>query len=242
MKPQIGLQLYSVRNEMEENAYGTLQKVAKAGFETVEFAGLYGYTPKEMGKMLQDVGLTPISSHSNVIDNLKQEVEHMLELNVKQIVLPWNDFENKDAVLRLAEKMNEAGRYCKDNGLQLSYHNHAHEFRKEDGQYLLDVFYANTDPEYVCMQLDVCWALVGGADPVAYLQKYAGRSRTIHMKEVKTIEPYSGCAVGKGMVDFKGICNLLGPEFPYIIEQESLEGDMWSVLTEGVQYLKGLFM
>lgn len=242
MKPKIGLQLYSVRNEMEADVYGTLKKVAKAGFETVEFAGLYGYSPKEMGKMLQDVGLTPISSHSNILDNLQQEVDNMQELNVKQIVLPWNGFENKEAVLRLAEKMNEAGRYCKEQGMQLSYHNHAHEFRKEGDEYLLDIFYANTDPEYVCMQLDVCWALVGGADPVAYLKKYEGRSRTVHMKEVKTIEPYSGCAVGKGLVDFKGICGLLGPEFPYIIEQENQEGDIWTTLEEGVQYLVNVFM
>lgn len=242
MEPKIGLQLYSVGRQMEEDAYGTLQKVAKAGFETVEFAGLYGHTPKEMGKMLQDVGLTPISSHSDVLHNLKQEVENMQELQVKQIVLPWHGFENKEAVLRLAESMNEAGRYCKENGLQLSYHNHSHEFKQEDGEYLLDVFYANTDSEYVCMQLDVCWATVGGAEPVAYLKKYAGRSRTIHMKEVKTIAPYEGCAVGKGIVDFKGICQLLGPEFPYIIEQETLEGDIWSTLTEGVEYLKKVFI
>ena len=238
MEPKIGLQLYSVGQQMQQDAYGTLQKVAKAGFETVEFAGLYGYAPKEMGKMLQDVGLTPISSHSDVLNNLEREVENMLELDVHQIVLPHHSFENKEAVLRLADTMNKAGRYCKEQGLQLGYHNHAHEFKKEDGAYLLDIFYANTDPAYVKMQLDVCWALVGGAEPVAYLEKYAGRSQSVHMKEVKTIDPYSGCAVGKGLVDFKGICNLFGNQFPYIIEQESLDGDIWETLTEGVQYLK----
>lgn len=241
MGPKIGLQLYSVGQQMQADTYGTLQKVAKAGFETVEFAGLYGYAPKEMGKMLQDVGLTPISSHSDVLNNLKQEVENMQMLDVHKIVLPHHPFENKESVLRLADAMNKAGRYCKENGLDLSYHNHAHEFKQEDGEYLLDVFYANTDPAYVHMQLDVCWALVGGVNPVAYLKKYAGRSQTIHMKEVKTIEPYTGCAVGKGLVDFKEICGLLGPDFSYIIEQESLEGDIWSTLTEGVQYLRGLF-
>ena len=68
--------------------------------------------------MLQDVGLTPISSHSDVLNNLEREVENMLELDVHQIVLPHHPFENKEAVLRLADTMNQAGRYCKEQGMQ----------------------------------------------------------------------------------------------------------------------------
>ena len=88
------------------------------------------------------------------------------------------------------------------------------------------------------LQLDVCWALVGGADPLEYLAKYKDRNKTVHLKEVLTKEPFEGTAIGRGIVDFKGIYQLLGDSPVYIVEQEEIAMDVWEGLSYSVEYLK----
>jgi sugar phosphate isomerase/epimerase len=147
---------------------------------------------------------------------------------------------SREEVLTLAEKLNEIGKKCAREGLALGYHNHDNEFKKDGGEYLLDILYTNTDPAYLKVQLDVCWALVGGVDPVEYLKKYGKRSLTCHMKEVKTVSPYEGDVIGRGIVDFKGIVKTLGPAVEYIVEQEDIATDCWEGLAQSVKYLKTL--
>lgn len=238
---KVNLQLYSVREDTAKDFRATLENVAKIGYTGVEFAGYNGIDAKTMKKWLDDCGLVAVSSHTNVFANLDAEIEYLNTVGASHIVLPHSGFENRDAVLRLAEDLNKIGEKCKKNGLNLGYHNHSHEFRKdEDGKWLLDVLYENTDPEFVKVQLDVCWATVGNADPIEYLRKYKDRATTVHMKEVKTISPYEGTAIGQGIVDFAGIYNLLGEKTIYIVEQEGIAMDMWEALRISVNYLKEL--
>ncbi|NLN03717.1 MAG: TIM barrel protein [Clostridiaceae bacterium] len=236
---RINLQLYSVREDAEKDFRGTLERVARTGFTGVEFAGFYGVDAKTMKKWLDEFGLEAVSSHSNVFGNLDEEIEYLCTVGAKHIVLPSANFENRDLVLKLAEDLNNIGEKCKQNGLSLGYHNHSFEFKKdEDGKWLLDVLFENTDPDLVSVQLDVCWALVGGVNPVEYLKKYKDRALTVHMKEVKTVSPYEGTAIGLGIVDFAGIYNLLGDECDYIIEQEGIAMDTWEGLAMSVDYLR----
>ena len=236
---RINLQLYSVREDAGKDFRGTLEKVARTGFTGIEFAGFYGVDAKIMKKWLEELGLEAVSSHSNVFDNLDEEIEYLCTVGAKHIVLPSANFDNRDVVLKLAEDLNRIGEKCKRHGLNLGYHNHSFEFKKdEDGKWLLDVLFENTDPNLVSVQLDVCWALVGGVNPVEYLKKYKDRALTVHMKEVKTVSPYEGTAIGLGIVDFAGIYNLLGDECDYIIEQEGIAMDTWEGLSMSVDYLR----
>lgn len=236
---RINLQLYSVREDAGKDFRGTLEKVARTGFTGIEFAGFYGVDAKIMKKWLEELGLEAVSSHSNVFDNLDEEIEYLCTVGAKHIVLPSANFDNRDVVLKLAEDLNRIGEKCKRHGLNLGYHNHSFEFKKdEDGKWLLDVLFENTDPNLVSVQLDVCWAHVGGVDPVKYLKKYKDRALTVHMKEVKTVSPYEGTAIGLGIVNFAGIYNLLGDECDYIIEQEGIAMDTWEGLSMSVDYLR----
>lgn len=238
---KVALQLYSLQDETARDFYGSLKKVAEAGYTGVEFAG-YGNVPAdEMRSWLQEFGLEAISTHTNVLGNLEQEISYCQTLGMKHLVLPWAGFESRDAILALAEAMNRAGKKCLEEGLTLSYHNHSHEFRRnEEGELWLDFFLANTDPSYVKLQLDVCWATVGGVDPVSYLRQYQNRSLLVHCKEVKTVEPYEGTAVGDGLVDFAGIYGLLGDQCQYIVEQEHLSIDRWEALRKSADFLHRL--
>lgn len=237
----IGLQLYSVRHEAEKDFIGTIKKVAETGFTEVEFAGYYGYSAKDMKEILDGFGLKAVSSHCDALGNIYGEIDYLNKVGAANIVVPHNPFENREAVLRLAEEMNKAGKIYKENGLTLGYHNHSHEFAAdESGETLYDIFFQNTDPQYVSMQMDVCWVKVAGYSPLEYLKKYEGRSSTIHFKEVKTISPYEGAAIGRGIIDFKGIYDYLGPDIKYIVEQEDIPGDMWEALEESTRYLKNI--
>lgn len=236
---KINLQLYSVRDDVAKDFKATLKKVSEIGFTGVEFAGFHGVDAKTMKSWLDEYALEAVSSHSDVFNNLDETIEYLSTVGAKHIVLPAAQFDNKEIVLKLAEDLNSVGEKCKKNGLTLGYHNHSFEFEKdEEGKWLLDVLFENTDPSLVSVQLDVCWSLVGGADPIEYLTKYKDRALTVHLKEVKTIDPYEGTAIGQGMVDFAGIYNLLGDNSVYIVEQEGIALDVWEGLELSVDYLR----
>ena len=239
----IGLQLYSVGNDMGKDVYSTLKKTAELGYTGVEFAGYFNVPAKQMREWLDELGLKAYSSHFNVFGDFEQDSEYLKTLGAENAVLPGGpSFTTEKDVLELACKMNELGKKYADEGIKLAYHNHSHEFTKNgDKGWTLDVLYDNTSPEYVGMQLDVCWALVGGQDPVEYLKKYRNRVSTVHMKEVLTVSPYEGTAIGDGIVDFKGIYDLLGDDVIYIVEQESIKTmETWEAIAKSREYLSSL--
>ena len=240
---KIGIQLYSVGADMAKSVPETLKRVAEIGYKQVEFAGYFGVDAKEMRRMLDFYGLEAVSSHADVVGNLDAELEYMKTVGAANIACAGiGNFDSRDNVLKIAELFNKIGEKCEKAGVHFSYHNHAHEFaRDEGGKWLLDILYENTDPRLVNVQLDVCWATVGGADPVEYLRKYKDRVRTVHMKEVKTVSPYAGTAIGKGIVDFRGIYALLGDGVKYIVEQEGIpDMETWEGLALSAEYLKTL--
>ena len=171
------------------------------------------------------------------------ETDYLKAVDARNAVLPGGpSFATEADVLELAEKMNALGKRFREQGIQFGYHNHSHEFTKNgDKGWMLDVLYDHTDPEYVGMQLDVCWATVGGQNPVEYLKKYRNRVTMVHMKEVLTVNPYEGTAIGDGIVDFKAIYDLLGDDIIYIVEQEGIKTmETWEGLAKSREYLSSL--
>jgi sugar phosphate isomerase/epimerase len=134
-------------------------------------------------------------------------------------MVPDNIRKQPDGWKQVADAFNKAGAVSKKNGLQFCYHNHHFEFVKENGKAPYDILLAETDPDLVKMEMDLCWAVVGGADPVAYFNRYPGRFPLVHVKDMKSIpKPTAGEAyvpfeklhpqmtdVGSGMIDWKRI-------------------------------------
>jgi len=248
---KIYLQVYSVIDDMIAASMDTLERIAKIGYTGVEFAAIddYKVSPKEIKKKIDSLGLMAVSNHGNV-----GEIEHEMELanilGYKNIVCPGiGEFNNRDQILEIAEFFNNVGETCSKNGFTFSFHNHYGEFKCDEvtGERLLDVLYDNTDPRYVNMQLDVCWATVAGVDPVSYLKKYQNRAKLVHMKEVLTLDPFLGTGIGSGIVDFNGIYKLLKDDVLYVVEQEgnifTCDGkviDVWDGLKSSYEYLRGL--
>lgn len=185
----IGLQLYSVRNEMEKDVKATLEKVKAMGYDGVEFAGLFGYSAAEIKSMLENAGLEAVSAHvplAEMLENMDKVIATYKEIGCKYIAIPYVDEDYRPGRPDYPEtlkKIAELGKKCAENGIVLMYHNHDFEFVKIDGKYGLDVMYDTVPAEYLQTELDTCWVNVGGEVPSEYILKYSGRTPVVHLKD-----------------------------------------------------------
>jgi sugar phosphate isomerase/epimerase len=202
-----GVQLYTVRDRMAEDVPGTLRAVAEMGYGEVEFAGLFGTSPRDMRAMLDDLGLRAASSHHG-IDEIRGDWESVLDgaetLGQSQVVLPSLPREARTAegLRALAEEMNRAGEAARARGLAFGFHNHDFEVTPLESVDVrpLNILLAATDEELVSFQLDLFWAVHGGTDPLDWFRGSPGRFRSVHVKD----RTASGemVAVGQGVLDF----------------------------------------
>lgn len=220
----VGLQLYSLRDEMAKDFVGTVEKVAKMGYKGVEFAGYGGLKPAEMAKLLKDNGLTAYGSHIGELPKtdaqLDAEIEMALGAGYKYLVCPWQTMATHDDALRFAEVMNETAAKLRPHGLKLGYHNHAHEFVVDGGEILMETILKNTEPD-VFAEFDVFWVAYAGYDPLRFIKKYAGRQPLMHLKELGP-DRKANVECGTGIIDFEAIIKLgkeIGTEH-FIVEQE----------------------
>ena len=185
-KVPIGLQLYSVRNECAKDLPKVLEAVAKFGYKGVEFAGYYGRNAKTLRKLLDDNGLVCCGTHTgyNTVQpkELKQTIEFNKTIGNKYLIVPSMSANSKQGWLDKAKEFNALAEQLKPEGLFTGYHAHGGDFQKFDGDTAWDIFFGHTNAD-VIMQLDTGNCRDGGADPIAVLQKYPGRAKTIHMKE-----------------------------------------------------------
>ena len=218
-----GLALYTVRDAMGEDAKATLQAVADAGYKNVEAANyedgkFYNMEPEEFRAFLNGLGLSPISTHqgSVTLDNADAMMADVKAAGFEYFVIPVPPmglfkFNAEEMTMgmtggaaNLAEILTTLGEKAKKAGLQLLYHNHDFEFVKdEDGIVTIDYLLENTDPEIVNFQMDLYWVTKAGADPLAYFEKYPGRFKMWHVKDMDVEGKFA--PVGNGTIDFARI-------------------------------------
>ena len=182
------IQLYSVKDETAKDFAGALKRVAEIGYTGVEFAGgSYGdFSAGELKKKLGDLGLEALGSHIGT-DQAAGHLDYICELGAKYLIDPMARISSYEESLAFAGKLNDTGKLCKERGIFFGYHNHRHEFVEGKDGYLLETLILNTDPKWVCFQLDVGWAACAGVDVPAFLKKYPGRFKLIHVKECSTV-------------------------------------------------------
>lgn len=231
----VGLQLFSVRHELDKDVRGTLEAVAEMGYEGVEFAGPVKHSAEELRALLDEFGLvccgwhTPFSLVQD--DRLEETIEFNKVLGNRFIIIPGIPEELRKSRadwLKLADFFNNLSAKLADHGMVTGYHNHHVEFVPLDGEQPWDTFFQNTNKEVV-MQLDLGNAMLGGADVISILEKYPGRATTIHLKpyskEAGKENPHDGFRplIGEDDVpwhDVFRLCESGGTEW-YIIEYES---------------------
>jgi sugar phosphate isomerase/epimerase len=203
---RIGIQLYSVRNEMLADAVGTLRQLAKIGYKELESArsqkgNYYGLQPKEIKKIVSDLGMTLRSGHVHVDKDWQRSIDSAAEAGQDYLVcssLPSKG-QTVDNYKSVAETFSKAGEDCKKSNIIFGYHNHEYEFEKENGQVLYDVLLNNTDPNLVTWELDLGWVVASGNDPLVYFNKYPGRFPLWHLKDMDVAKQRS-TEFGKGNI------------------------------------------
>ena len=225
----IGLELYSVRDDLEKDPQGTVRAVAKMGYQDVEFYAPYlDWTPqqaREMRRVLDDAGIHCWSTH-NGLDSFGDKLPHAIELNriigSRYVVLAHpGEVQGLDGYKRIADRLNEATRKLKPVGLKAGYHNHQDEFKPIDGKRPIEVIAANTDKS-VMLQFDVGTCVEVGGDPVAWVESNPGRIKSMHLKDWSPGRGYK-VLFNEGVVPWKKLFAAAestgGVEY-YLIEQE----------------------
>jgi sugar phosphate isomerase/epimerase len=239
-----GLALYTVRDAMGKDPKGTLKAVADAGYAYVESANyadgkFYGMTPAEFKSYLGSLGLTAKSAHMGMVnmENADQLIADVKAAGITYFVIPvppMGMFKFDPATRsmgmtgtadELVKIMDTLGEKCHKAGLQLLYHNHDFEFKPlADGTVIEDVLLEKCNPKYVNFQMDLFWVTKAEVDPLVYFEKYPGRFKAWHVKDMSTEGVFA--PVGTGTIDFKRILaakKQSGMEF-YLVEQDNTSG------------------
>ena len=246
----VGLQLYSVREDMKKDPIGTLTQLAKMGYKNVEHANyidrkFYGFTPAEFKKILDDLGLKMPSGHTvmgknhwdtgkkEFTDAWKQTVEDAAFMGQKYVISPSMDASMRktyDDMLRYMDVFNLCGELCQKSGMKFGYHNHSFEFsEKLNDIKVFDIMMQKMDPKRVLMQLDIGNMYIAGAKALDILGQYPGRFEMIHVKDeiaVDKPEKYESAILGKGIIPAKEAIDLgrkIGGTTVFIVEQESYQ-------------------
>ena len=179
----INLQLYSFGHECTLSLTEKIKTAAQMGFSGVEFARGYEDLPVETVKQaLDESGAKAVSAHV-MLNFMEEDIPYLAKLGVKAVFCPSAAFSNKEEAKELAEDLNRFGKMAKQHGMFVGYHNHTSEFTEDGGKYLMDWLIEYSDPDLVAFEIDCGWASAAGVDPIAYIQKHAGRIAAIHIKE-----------------------------------------------------------
>ena len=250
----IGIQLYTVREETAKDLEGTLKKLASYGYREVELAGYYGKSAKELRSFLNGFGLTAPSTHQGLADLLvdtQKKIDFAAELGVQYLVVPFpavpdNRFDKvaRDAPQNIensttladwkwiAEQLNKIGAMSTKSGIRVGYHNHNLEFRRIEGDMIMDKLIEWTDPQLVTIELDLGWVVAAGLDPIEYTKKHSKRVSMLHVKDVKAgVKPLvdkvktNTTEVGSGQINWKALFSSLDKSQikHYFVEQENFD-------------------
>lgn len=254
---KIGLQLYTLRNDLSKDPRAVLQKVAQLGYKEVETFGYnqgkwFGMTAPELSAALKNNGLTSPSGHTLLggvflkdgwEDGWKKAVADAAALGQKYIVIPWlaePDRKPIENYKKIAEGLNKAAVISKQAGLQIAYHNHDFEFFESEGQTGFDILMKETDVSHVKMELDLYWVVKAGRNPLDLFAAHPGRFVMWHIKDMDNTEKKFFTEVGNGTIDFKAIfakAKQSGMKH-FFVEQDICPGPPMDSIAKSIDYLK----
>lgn len=258
----IGLQLYTVRDAMQSDAAGTLARVAKVGYNSVEGATytgtekFYGMEAADFAKLLKDNGLVIPSSHyrlgedkqdnadvkGTILHDWDKAVDDAAAVGIKYMVCAYlsaTERGNTDHYKYVADQLNKAGERCKKAGIQLCYHNHDFEFTADQTPMPYDILLA-TDKELVKMELDLYWISKAGKEAETLFNQHPGRFPLWHVKDMDGTPERAFTEVGNGTIDFKKIFTMAdkaGLKY-FFVEQDKCPGDPFVSITKSIEYIK----
>ena len=242
MKKKIGVQLYSVRNELGKDFDGVISKIAGMGYDGVELAGLpAGVTPEKAVKLFKSLGLGLSGAHMALPlgENKNKIIDDAKALGITTIIggKGPNDFKTSELVKQSCDIFNEAANAAKDAGLRVAIHNHWWEFGKIDGRLVFDMMLEQLDP-CVFFEVDTYWVKTGGSDPVSIVKSLGKRAPLLHIKDGPCVQGQPMLAAGKGSMDFPPILKVADNAEWLVVELDECATDMLEAVRESLVYLK----
>jgi sugar phosphate isomerase/epimerase len=218
--PDPGVVSFTFRNQFQENVPATLDMIKEMGFSNIEFSNLFGQTPENMRKMLDERKLKCTSygvGYERLINETDKVISEAKTLGAKYVRVAWIPHTGEftiDHAKQTVTDFNRVGKQLRDKGLYFCYHNHGFEFRPYGEGTLFDYIIENTNPQHVSFEMDILWVVHPGADPVALLEKYPRRFRLMHLKDLKkgVVGDFSGgtpkendVVLGTGQIDIPAV-------------------------------------
>lgn len=240
-RPPISLQLYTVRDALKADPIGTLEKIAALGYEGIE-TGIDN--SDEFLAKARQLNL-PITGAHVGIDVLKNNLEGVIsgcqKMECPFAILSYVDESYRGSVenwQNLGKFLDEAGQKLHEAGITLCYHNHDFEFESFEGQYGLDLLLGAASPQYLQAELDTYWVQKGGANPVEYIRKYAGRIPVLHIKDMSPEGNFA--EIGQGTLDWPAIFAAAEAQgvTTYIVEQDTCPGDPLDSIAISIENLR----
>lgn len=255
--PLIGLQLYTVRDEISKDVKATIQRVASIGFNSVEVFGynegnFFGLTPEEFLAVLKQNNLVTPSGHYSMNkfltdgneDELKKTVEDAGKMGHTYFTIPYLTEpmrKSLDDYKKLAKNLNRAAEEAKKAGMKLAYHNHDFEFKDWGaGQTGFNILTTETDPELVNFEMDIYWVSKAGVDPTAIMKEHKGRFKMWHVKDMADTAEKEFTEVGSGTIDYKKIfkCKKVSGMEYFFVEQDKTKIPVYDSITKSFAYVK----
>lgn len=211
MYPNVGLQLYTLRDDLRVDFEGTIRAVAQMGYDYVETTGFMGEHSPTMAQLLQETGLkiAGLGFDLNTLENEPQQViDACHQWGGHYAVTFWIDESQRQSVddwKRIADRFNRIGESLAAGNVPFLYHLHGYEFTEYDGTRAIDILMANTDPHYFSLEPDTYWVEYGGVSAVELCQQYADRIRALHLKDYISKPEMHDVEVGEGAIDMPAI-------------------------------------
>ena len=240
----VGLQLYTLRDQIQQDVKGVIAKVAEAGYKEVETFGYtkengyWGLDANAFNDLLKSHNLVSPSGHYGLDPYLEGGNEDLLQsyidagktIGQTYITIPYlgDKLRNSaDDYRKLAKRINQAAETCQKAGMKLAYHNHDFEFKEYGDTTGYEILLKETDPALVKMEIDLYWAYRAGKDPVAMMQEHPGRFVMWHVKDMDKNDKTLNTEVGSGSIDYKKLFSSAQSEAEHIfVEQENFAANM----------------
>ena len=242
---RIGIQLYTLRKRASTDLPGVLAELSRIGYKEVEFAGYYKHPATEIREMLKQHGLTAPSAHV-AIDLIETQSAQVFEdariIGHEWITvpsLPRGRATTAEDWQRIAAQFNRVATHVKSAGFRFAFHNHNDIVRTAGDVLPIDILMRETDPVLVAFQMDIYWAVNGGADPLELLARYPGRFKMLHVKDGQRPPGDVQTDVGAGTIDFKSIFARAKGIEHYFVESDS-PADPMAFAAASYKYLSHL--